>query len=112
MTRKPKLVSLGEALGEYLGRKGLAKRVDLASAVDRWAEAVGPQVAAATEAEAVTADGILWIRVNSSAWAMEISLMAPRILARLNVDRTGRIRELRCVVRGRSQGNTGQQAGE
>jgi predicted nucleic acid-binding Zn ribbon protein len=102
MTKKAKPVRLGDALGEYLGKNGLVKRVDLASAVDRWAEVVGPQVAAATEAEAVTADGILWIRVKSSAWAMEISLMAPRILARLNADRTGRIRELRCVVRGKA----------
>jgi predicted nucleic acid-binding Zn ribbon protein len=96
---KQRPVPLGQAVGEYLGRNGLAKRVDLASAVDRWAEVVGPQVAGATEAEAVTADGVLWIRVNSSSWASEISLMAPRLLARLNADRTGKIRELRCVVR-------------
>ena len=90
---------IDQAIGAYLGKAGLAKRIDLASAVERWAEVVGPQVAAATEAESVTADGILWIRVKSSSWATELSLMAPRILAQLNQDRTGRIRELRCVVR-------------
>jgi predicted nucleic acid-binding Zn ribbon protein len=107
MRGKTKPVRLDQAVGEYLGRHGLAKRIDLASAADRWAEVVGPQVAAATEAESVTADGVLWIRVSSSSWANEISLMAPRILARLNANRTGRIREIRYVVRGRPRADRG-----
>jgi predicted nucleic acid-binding Zn ribbon protein len=89
---------LGELVGPFLEKKGLTRRLDLAGAVERWSEAVGPQVAAATRAEAVTADGVLWVRVVSSAWANELSLMAPRILLRLNEGREGRIRELRCRV--------------
>ena len=99
MSEKSKPERLDRAIGEYLGKAGLAKRIDLASAVERWAEIVGPQVAGATEAESVTADGVLWIRVKSSSWATELSLMAPRILAQLNEGRRGKIRELRCVVR-------------
>jgi predicted nucleic acid-binding Zn ribbon protein len=99
MRQKSRPERIDQAIGAYLGKAGLAKRIDLASAVERWAEVVGPQVAAATEAESVTADGILWIRVKSSSWATELSLMAPRILAQLNDGRTGKIRELRCVVR-------------
>ncbi len=99
MRPKSKPARIREAIGEYLGKAGLAKRIDLATAVERWAEVVGPQVAAATEAESVTADGILWVRVKSSSWANELSLMAPRILAQLNQGKTGKIRELRCVVK-------------
>jgi predicted nucleic acid-binding Zn ribbon protein len=99
MRPKSKPERIDEAIGAYLGKAGLAKRLDLASAVERWAEVVGPQVASAAEAESVTADGVLWVRVKSSSWANELSLMAPRILARLNEGKTGRIRELRCVVR-------------
>jgi predicted nucleic acid-binding Zn ribbon protein len=89
---------VGDLIGRYLRREGLAKRVDLAGAVDRWAEVVGPKVAAVTRAEAVSPDGILWVRVTSSAWATELSLMAPRILGRLNQDRGGQVREIRCLV--------------
>ena len=55
-------------------------------------------ILANARAEAVTADGLLWVRVRSSPWAAELSLMAPRILARLNQDRDGKIRDLRCIV--------------
>lgn len=96
MSRRPD--RLGDLVGSFLAEEGLAERIDLAGAVERWAEAVGPQVAAVTRAEAVSADGILWVRVVSSAWAAELSLMSAGILARLNAGRKGRIRELRCRV--------------
>lgn len=98
MSAKKYPEALGSALDGYLGRKGLTKRLDLAGAVERWAEVVGERVAANARAEAVTADGLLWVRVRSSSWAAELSLMAPRILARLNQDRDGKIRDLRCIV--------------
>ena len=91
-------VKLGDALGSYMANAGLARRVDLARAVEDWAERVGPQVAAVTRAESVTPDGILRVRVPSAAWATELSLMTPRILAKLNEGRRGKIRELRFFV--------------
>ena len=91
-------VKLGDALGSYMANAGLTRRVDLARAVEDWAERVGPQVAAVTRAESVTPDGILRVRVPSAAWATELSLMAPKILAKLNVGRRGKIRELRFSV--------------
>ncbi len=98
MTRRNRPLTLGELVGSFLSRKGLTKRLDLAGAVERWPEIVGERVARNARAEAVTADGILWVQVRSSPWAMELSLMAPRILARLNEGRDGQIRELRCKV--------------
>ena len=89
---------LGDLVEAYLARTRLAPRLDLASAVERWAVIVGERVATNAQAEAVSADGILWVRVKSSPWAMELSLMAPRILAALNEGRDGKIRELRCKV--------------
>jgi predicted nucleic acid-binding Zn ribbon protein len=89
---------LGDALGAWLDKAGLARRIDLARAVSDWAAAVGPQVAAVTRAEAVNAEGTLWVRVASSAWANELSLMAPRILAKLNQNRRGRIKEIRWLT--------------
>ena len=90
-----KLTPLGEALGAWLRKRGLVRRLDLATVVEEWPRLVGPQIAAVTRAESVTADGVLWVRVTTSAWANELSLMAPGILARLNQGRTGKIREIR-----------------
>jgi predicted nucleic acid-binding Zn ribbon protein len=91
-------VPVAEALEGWLRAKGLKRRVDLAAAVDEWSIIVGPQIAAVTRAESVNADGILWVRVTTSAWANELSLMAPRILAKVNQGRTGQIREIRWLV--------------
>ncbi len=96
--KRSNLRSLADLVPPFLEKKGLARRVDLAAAVERWSELVGPQVASVTRAEGVSADGVLWVRVVSSAWAAELSLGAPRILAKLNDRREGRVREIRWTV--------------
>jgi predicted nucleic acid-binding Zn ribbon protein len=89
---------LREALEEWVRRSGIARRLDLARAVEEWPERVGPQLAAVTRAESVTPDGVLRVRVASAAWATELSLMTPRILALLNGGRAGRIRAIRWIA--------------
>jgi predicted nucleic acid-binding Zn ribbon protein len=89
---------LGEALTEWVRKAGLVRRMDLASVVEDWADRVGPQIAAVTRAESGTPDGVLRVRVASAAWANELSLMTPRIIARLNAGRSGRIREIRYLA--------------
>lgn len=104
MTRKDRRggrpVPVGTALRAWLDEAGLGRRLELTQALDHWAAAVGPQVAAVTQAESVNAQGILWVRVVSSAWANELSLMSPRILAQLNqlATRQAQIREIRWLV--------------
>jgi len=96
--RAGKPTPIAQALKEYTARAGLARRLDLAQAVEDWAERVGPQIAVVTRAESVTPDGILRVRVPSAAWANELSLMTPKILAKMNAGRRGRIRELRFIT--------------
>jgi len=98
MKAKSKLTPIGQVVEAWLAKSGMAKRLDVSLVVERWAEVVGPQIAAATRAEAVNAEGTLWVRVASSAWANELSLMAPRILAKLNQDRRGEIKEIRWLT--------------
>ena len=90
--------TIRDVLDAWLAKSGMGKRLDVSQVVDRWAEVVGPQIAAVTRAEAVNAEGTLWVRVASSAWANELSLMAPRILGKLNQDRRGQIREIRWLT--------------
>ena len=97
MAEPPAPLPLSEALSRYLAQSGWSKRLEQASVLDQWAELVGPQIAAVTVPESVTPDGVLRVRVATAPWANELSLMTPRILARLNDGRTGRIREVRWV---------------
>src|SRR3954468_9997264 len=93
--KKPAPTPLAEALTSYFKQAGLIKRVQQAGIIEEWAELVGPQIAAVTAPESVTPDGLLRVRVASAAWATELGLMAPKILARLNAGRSGRVKEIR-----------------
>jgi predicted nucleic acid-binding Zn ribbon protein len=93
--RKIQPTPLAEALTSYFKQAGLTKRVQQAGIIEAWAELVGPQIAAVTAPESVTPDGVLRVRVATAPWANELSLMAPKILARLNAGRSGRVKEIR-----------------
>ncbi len=98
MDKKRPLTPLATALEEFLATSGLGKGVERAEVVERWPELVGPQIAAVTEAESVSADGVLRVRVATAPWATELSLMTPRILARVNAGRQGRINHIRWIA--------------
>ena len=98
MTAPRKPVPLAAALDAWLARSGLARRLEQASVVEAWAELVGPQIAAVTRALSVTPDGTLMVRVATHAWATELGLMTPRILARVNGSRTHRVLHVRWIV--------------
>lgn len=93
--RKRPPAPIAEAIASFLRREGITRRVEQAGIVEEWAALVGPQIAAVTQPEAITPDGLLRVRVATAAWANELQLMTPRILARLNAGRSGRVKEIR-----------------
>jgi predicted nucleic acid-binding Zn ribbon protein len=97
MTEKTRPTPLSEALTSYFKQAGLMKRVQQAGIIEEWAMLVGPQIASVTAPESVTPDGVLRVRVATAPWANELSMMTPRILARLNAGRSGRVKEIRWV---------------
>jgi predicted nucleic acid-binding Zn ribbon protein len=98
MTKKKTVpVPLSDALASYFRQAGLMKRVQQAGIIEEWAELVGSQIARVTEPDSITPDGVLRVRVATAAWANELSLMSPRILARLNAGRSGRVKQIRWV---------------
>jgi predicted nucleic acid-binding Zn ribbon protein len=90
-------IPLSEALTSYFKQAGLTKRVQQAGIIEEWAELVGPQIASVTAPESITPDGVLRVRVATAPWANELGLMSPRILARLNAGRSGRVKEIRWI---------------
>ncbi len=97
MNQKRAPSPIAEALASYLKHSGFSKRLQQAGIIEEWPTLVGPQIAAITSPESVTPDGLLRVRVATAAWANELSLMTPRILARLNAGRTGRVKEVRWI---------------
>ncbi|MGH7509275.1 MAG: DciA family protein [Gemmatimonadales bacterium] len=95
MTEKTRPTPLADALSSFFKQAGLTKRVQQAGIIEEWAQLVGPQIASVTAPESITPDGVLRVRVATAAWANELSLMTPKILARLNTGRSGRVREIR-----------------
>ena len=102
MSDRPKRagpIAVSEALNGYLTRTGLAKRVAQAQVIPDWPGLVGPQIAAVATPESVTPDGVLFVRVTTSAWMNELQLMTPDIMARLNAGRgSGRITTIRWLL--------------
>jgi predicted nucleic acid-binding Zn ribbon protein len=93
--KKTTPVPLAEALTSYFKQAGITKRVQQAGIIEEWAELVGPQIAMVTAPDSITPDGVLRVRVATAAWANELSLMSPKILARLNAGRSGRVKQIR-----------------
>ena len=98
-TRRGKPTRLGEALAGYLKTAGLADRLGQADVVNAWPALVGERIARAATPESVTSDGTMFVRVASSAWRQELSLMTPEVLALINTGRAaGRIKRIRWLV--------------
>ena len=55
----------------------------MGSVFGRWADIVGPEVAAHTTPDSF-ADGVLAVTADSTAWATQVRLLAPMLVKRLN----------------------------
>ena len=88
---------IGEAVASFLRQAGITRRVQQAAILEEWAGLVGPQIAAVTAPQSITPDGVLRVHVATAPWATELGLMAPRILARINQGRSGRVKAIRWV---------------
>src|SRR5215472_15141765 len=68
-----------------LGAGGWRQRAAVGAVFGRWAEVVGPDLAAHTRPEAFE-DGELVVAADSAAWATQVRLLAPQLLRRLGAE--------------------------
>ena len=97
--RKRKPEAIGRIVANVLGKRGLAERVEQAAVIPEWAKLVGPQIAAVTQPQSITADATLFVHVTTNAWMTELSLLEPELLRSLNA-KSGRppVRRIRWVL--------------
>ena len=79
--RDPKLLS--SAVEDLVRAKGWATDLNVHTLMARWALLVGPVNAAHSRPEAY-ADAVLTVRTDSTAWATQLRMMAPQLVALLN----------------------------
>lgn len=85
---------VGDLLGELLSRLGIDEEIERQEVLVRWPEVVGERIASFARAAAVSR-GVLFVKVDSSAWMNELNFMRHDILRRLNGDRdSGRIERI------------------
>ncbi len=78
--RDPQL--LEQAMGRLIANHGWELDLKVQGVFGRWAELVGDEVAGHCTPETF-ADGKLVVRTDSTAWATQLRLLAPSILAKL-----------------------------
>jgi predicted nucleic acid-binding Zn ribbon protein len=76
---------LGPTLDRLVAERGWTTEAAVGGVMGRWAAIVGPEVAAHAQPLAFDA-GELVIGADSTAWATQIRLLAPTLLARLAED--------------------------
>ncbi|WP_375431316.1 DUF721 domain-containing protein [uncultured Friedmanniella sp.] len=79
--RDPQLLSA--AMERLVDSKGWTTQLDVRSILARWATLVGPVNAAHSHPESYT-DTVLTVRADTTAWATQLRLLAPRLVATLN----------------------------
>mgnify|MGYP001544453516 FL=1 len=90
--------SLAELLGEVVRDQGWEERLAAQRVFTDWPVIVGAEVAQHSQVIAFD-DGEVEVRTDSTAWATQLRLLAPRIVAKLNAE-FGDGSVLRIVVRG------------
>jgi len=68
-----------------LSAEGWTLAAATGSVFGRWAQIVGPDLAAHTNPESLT-DGELVVTADSTAWATQLRLLAAQLVKRLNVE--------------------------
>lgn len=80
-------VPLGAALNRLITERGWEAPAAVGGVMGRWAQIVGPDIAAHTEPKSYAeAEAVLTVQCDSTAWATQLRFLAPTLVARLNQD--------------------------
>ncbi|MET3808121.1 putative nucleic acid-binding Zn ribbon protein [Nakamurella sp. UYEF19] len=75
---------LASTLKRWIGDAGAGADLTKAAIIGRWADIVGPEIADHCEPVNLV-DGELMLRAESTAWATQLRMLAPQIVAKINV---------------------------
>jgi predicted nucleic acid-binding Zn ribbon protein len=90
--------ALGDVLNSVMDEQGWAEKLANTRVFTDWPGLVGPDIASHSAVEQFE-EQILHVRTSSTAWAKELKLLAPQLVAKLN-DELGHGSVTRIEVRG------------
>lgn len=76
-------VPISEVLSDLIRDRGWGKQLDAQRVLEDWGSIVGPEVAQHSRVTGY-ADAVVHVETRTTAWATQLKLLAPRIVARLN----------------------------
>ena len=92
--RKDPPSQVGGLVGTVLASMGIAEKVERAAVIADWEQLVGPHIARVSRPVRIREE-TLFVEVESAAWRMELSLLRPRLMRKLNAGRgKGRIERI------------------
>ena len=94
------LVPIGETLGRLVRHLGWAERTEAVGVLARWAEVVGPAIAAHARPVALDA-GTLTVAVDDPAWASQLKWLEQSLIEQLAAAGIGPLERLVVRVRHR-----------
>ncbi|MEU7043820.1 DUF721 domain-containing protein [Streptomyces varsoviensis] len=78
---------LGAAINRLITERGWETPAAVGGVMGRWSQMVGPEVAQHCEPQRYDEDArVLSVLCDSTAWATQLRLLAPQLVARLNAD--------------------------
>ncbi|ADI08507.1 hypothetical protein SBI_05387 [Streptomyces bingchenggensis BCW-1] len=78
---------LGAAINRLITERGWETPAAVGGVMGRWPQMVGPEVAQHCEPQRYDEEArVLTVRCDSTAWATQLRLLAPQLVARLNAD--------------------------
>ncbi|MFI9204225.1 DUF721 domain-containing protein [Streptomyces sp. NPDC053048] len=78
---------LGAAINRLITERGWETPAAVGGVMGRWPQMVGPEVALHCEPQRYDEDArVLTVQCDSTAWATQLRLLAPQLVARLNDD--------------------------
>lgn len=75
--------TIADLLGQVVRNQGWTEKLDDQRIFTEWATIVGPEVAQHAQIDGFD-DTVVHVRATSTAWATQLKLLAPRIVAKLN----------------------------
>jgi predicted nucleic acid-binding Zn ribbon protein len=75
--------TISDLLGQVVRNQGWTERLDDQRIFTDWVKIVGPEVAQHAQVDGFE-DAVVHVRATSTAWATQLKMLAPRIVAKLN----------------------------
>lgn len=89
---------LGEVLFTILKKRGMASKIEENEVIKIWPEAVGRQIAAQTQPDALR-NGTLFVKTVSSVWVQQLHFIKGEILDKLNqLSGKATVKEIRFIT--------------